>query len=59
VNYWHSITIILGIIACFWGVWASFKAQKPVNIVGSILAPIGLLAAIIGTLLLCVPDFFS
>ncbi len=59
MNYWHLITILLGLFGVFWGFWASFETRKPINVIGSIVAPIGLLTAIIGTLLLCVPDFFS
>ncbi|MGB3975466.1 MAG: hypothetical protein WBM02_00075 [bacterium] len=59
MNYWHSITVLLGLILLFWGFWASFKARKPWDIIGSILSPIGLFTAILGALLMCVPHFFG
>ncbi|MBN1296886.1 hypothetical protein JXA80_08885 [bacterium] len=59
MNYWHSITIGSSLVVLFWSVWASFRARKPWNHIGSFLAPIAMLTAILGVLLLCVPDFFS
>jgi hypothetical protein len=59
LNYWHFITIFIGLILLFWGFWASFEAKKPWQVFGSITAVVGLVTALIGTLLLCVPDFFQ
>jgi hypothetical protein len=59
LNYWQFITIGIGLVFLFWGFWAAFEAKKPWNIIGSIVAPIALITALIGTLLLCVPDFFK
>jgi len=53
------ITISIGIVVLFWGFWASYKTGKPWNIIGAICTPIALITAIIGVLLLCVPDFFN
>lgn len=59
LNYWHFITITIGIVLLFWGFYAAFEARKPWNAIGSIIAPVGLITALLGTLLLCVPDFFK
>ncbi|MCD4655658.1 hypothetical protein K8T06_17185 [bacterium] len=59
MNYWYLITISISVLVLFWGFWASFKTEKPWNIIGSICTPIALITAIISVLLLCVPDFFG
>ena len=51
--------IITGIFTMGWGLWASFNLRKPFDIVGAAFAPIGLVLALLGTLLICVPKFFS
>jgi len=57
MNYYHIITIVAGVAALVWGFVASFEKKRPWDIIGAIVAPLGLLAIIIGTLLLCVPNF--
>lgn len=59
MNYYHFITILIGLGILGWSFWASFEAKKPYNIIGSIFAPIGMLISLLGVLLLCVPDFFK
>ena len=59
MDYRYIALIVVGVIALVFGFWSSFEARKPYNFLGSLLAPVGLVAAIIGILLLCVPDFFS
>jgi len=51
--------ILFGIVLLFWGVWAGFEARKPINLIGAALAPLGLIMALLGVLLLCVPNFFG
>jgi|TARA_Y100000294_G_scaffold86692_1_gene81087 hypothetical protein len=51
--------IMIGILTMGWGLWASFNLKKPFDIFGAACAPIGLVLALIGTLLICVPGFFS
>jgi hypothetical protein len=59
MNYYQLITILIGLLILFWGFWAAFEAKKPWNLVGAISAPVGLITALIGTLLLFVPNFFK
>jgi hypothetical protein len=58
LNYWQLFTIFAGIILLFWGFWATYEAKKPWSAIGAICAIIGLITALLGTLLLFVPGFF-
>jgi hypothetical protein len=55
----NSLMIIGGILAISWGLWATFNLKKPYDIFGAACAPIGLVLALLGVLLICVPNFFS
>jgi hypothetical protein len=52
------LAILGGIGLLFGGVWASFEAKKPYDTWGAVLAPLGLVIALLGVLVLCVPGFF-
>jgi len=51
--------IIGGILAIGWGLWATYNLKNPYDILGAACAPIGLVLALLGALLVCVPNFFS
>ena len=51
--------IPVGIFGLGWGFWAAHNAKKPLDIIGSFVIIIGFVVAILGTLLVCVPKFFS
>lgn len=55
----HVSLVIVGLLTIGYGFWASYNVKRPFDIVGAVLAPIGLAIAIIGALLICVPGFFS
>ncbi len=59
MGYQYIPLIIIGLVALFWGFWAAHEAKKPLDIIGAIAAPVGLIVALLGVLLLCVPGFFS
>ncbi|MBN2053382.1 hypothetical protein JW905_00585 [bacterium] len=59
MNYYYLLVILVGLAGLGWGFWASFEARKPFNILGAVLTPLSLLVALLGVLLLCVPDFFQ
>ncbi|MBN1355490.1 hypothetical protein JXA40_04360 [bacterium] len=59
MNYWQFITIGIGLIMLFWGFKTSYEKAKSLQVIGSITSIAGLITALIGTLLLCVPDFFK
>jgi hypothetical protein len=57
---WGFISMIpAGIVLCGWGLWASQKQQGWPAWVGAIAAPLGVLLAALGALLVAVPDFFA
>ena len=55
----HILMLAAGLILLPVGFYANYEAGKPWNILGGFCALIGLCLAILGTLLLCVPGFFS
>jgi hypothetical protein len=55
----HVLMVIGGLFVIGWGFWAAHNAKKPLDIIGSFAILIGLAAALLGTLLVCVPGFFS
>ncbi len=55
----NALLVIGGLFVIGWGFWAAHNAKKPLDLIGSFSILLGLAAAIIGTLLLCVPGFFS
>ncbi|MGA2191775.1 MAG: hypothetical protein ABSG42_00140 [Nitrospirota bacterium] len=55
----HSIMIVVGILALGWGFWASQNAKRPLDVIGAFVIIAGFIVAILGTLLVCVPGFFS
>jgi hypothetical protein len=55
----HVLMVIVGLFVIGWGFWAAHNAKKPLDVIGSFSILIGLAAAILGTLLVCVPGFFS
>jgi hypothetical membrane protein len=55
----HALMVIGGLFVIGWGFWAAHNAKKPLDIAGSFAVLVGLAAALLGTLLMCVPGFFS
>jgi hypothetical protein len=51
--------ILAGLFGLGWGFWASHNARKPIDIIGSVVIILGFITAFLGTLLVCVPRFFS
>lgn len=54
----HISMVIVGLLMIGWGFWAAYNAKRPFNI-GAVSTPIGLIVALLGVLLICVPGFFS
>ncbi|MBN2467473.1 MAG: hypothetical protein JXD19_04920 [Deltaproteobacteria bacterium] len=48
-----------GLVILGYGLWAIHYRTGPLVTIGGLLAPFGLLLALLGALLLCVPGFFS
>ncbi|MDH3975996.1 MAG: hypothetical protein OEV42_17110 [Deltaproteobacteria bacterium] len=57
--YVYVLMIITGVIALAIGFWASYYAKKPWDIVGAVSLPFSLVFALLGILLVCVPNFFK
>jgi len=55
----HALMIPAGLFGIGWGFWAAHNAKKPVDIIGSFVILAGLVIALMGTLLVCVPGFFT
>lgn len=53
------IMIIAGLPVIGWGFWASHNAKKPLDIIGALALPVGLIVSLLGVLLVCVPNFFK
>jgi len=48
-----------GVLALGWGFWAAHNAKRPFDIIGSLAILAGFVTALLGTLLVCVPGFFT
>ena len=55
----YIMMIPVGICLMGWGFWSAYNLRKPWNSVNSLFAPVGLVIALTGVLLVCVPNFFS
>jgi hypothetical protein len=51
--------IIAGLAATAWGLPAAYRLRSPWHILAALAALAGVLATLMGTLLLTVPHFFS
>ncbi|MFH2013089.1 MAG: hypothetical protein ABIJ37_10370 [Pseudomonadota bacterium] len=51
--------VIIGILMIGLGFWAAYNARRPFNTIGAVFTPVGLIVALLGVLLICVPGFFS
>ena len=59
MTFLYALMIPAGLFGLGWGFWAAHNARKPVDVIGSIVILVGLAVALMGTLLFCVPGFFS
>ncbi|RLB83667.1 MAG: hypothetical protein DRH17_01860 [Deltaproteobacteria bacterium] len=55
----NSLLIVCGIFLIASGIWGAFKKHPPMDTLGAFLALIGLIASLVGVLLICVPGFFA
>lgn len=55
----HALMIPAGVLALGWGFWAAHNAKRPFDIIGSLAILAGFVTALLGTLLVCVPGFFT
>ena len=55
----YILMILAGLFGLGWGFWAAHNAKKPIDIIGSFAILAGFVVALLGTLLVCVPGFFT
>ena len=48
-----------GLFLIGWGFYASQNMKRPVDVIGAFVTIAGLVLAVVGTLLICVPGFFA
>lgn len=51
--------IVCGLAMIVAGFWGTFNTKTPWNIIAYIFLPIGLITALMGVLLVCIPNFFQ
>lgn len=54
----YSAMIVVGIAAIAWGLPAAHRLRNPFDILAALVALAGLIAALLGALLVLVPGFF-
>ncbi|RLB96253.1 MAG: hypothetical protein DRH43_02505 [Deltaproteobacteria bacterium] len=55
----RAFIIICGIFLIGSGMWSAFTKKGPADAIGAFLALVGLMATIVGILMICVPGFFG
>jgi hypothetical protein len=51
--------VLAGLVLIGWGLPAAHRLKSPLDILASLAVLGGLVAALLGTLLVCLPDFFK
>jgi len=54
----HVLMVVGGVLFIGIGLWTAHYRTGFAEKIGAVLAPLGLLIAVLGILLLCLPDFF-
>jgi hypothetical protein len=52
------ILLIIGATLMGYGIWRAFGHEQPRDTIGALLALTGLVVALTGTVIICVPHFF-
>jgi hypothetical protein len=53
------IIFLFGLWAASWGIWASFNRRRPIDLLGNVMAPLGIGFLILGGILVFVPNFLG
>jgi len=56
---WAAMILAAGLISLGFGFWTQTREKGNLSIIGSIFLPVGLVVALLGTLLMFVPAFFT
>jgi len=54
----NVLLVVCGSFLIGYGIWSAFTKKSSMDTVGAFLALVGLVAALVGVLLICVPRFF-
>lgn len=54
----HCGMVVAGLVAIVWGLPAAHRLKSPFDILAALLVLAGLIAALVGALLIVVPGFF-
>lgn len=57
-SIFNILLVVCGIFLIGSGIWTAFVKKHPMDTVGAFVALVGLIASLLGVLLICVPDFF-
>ena len=55
----YSTLIIAGLAGIAWGLPAAHRLRRPLDILAAFVVLAGMVTALLGTLLVAVPDFFN
>jgi hypothetical protein len=55
----HEVLVVAGIALITWGLPASHRLKSPFDCLAALAVLAGVIAGLIGTLLIAVPDFFK
>ena len=54
----HAVMAVCGLLLISWGLPASHRLKSPVDVVAALAVLLGVVAALLGTLLIVAPGFF-
>jgi len=55
----YGAMVLAGLALIVWGLPAAHRLKSPLDIAASFAVLVGLIAALVGALLICVPKFFQ
>lgn len=59
MTLFHGVLVIAGIALISWGLPAAHRLKSPLDCLAALAVLAGIIAGLIGTLLIAVPDFFK
>ena len=59
IGYQYICLIIAGLAAIYWGLPAAYRLKSPYDAGAALVVLVGVITAVMGVLLTCVPGFFK
>ena len=59
MTLFHGVLVVAGIALIAWGLPAAHRLKSPLDCLAALAVLAGVIAGLIGTLLIAVPDFFK